>query len=150
MRDPPAYPRSARRRAATFAGRYGRNGYAQQLPSISPYATPQAAGALGAAAGADDDFTSPLRSPAWPWKVRVGENSPSLCPTIFSVQYTGMNLWPLCTAKVSPIMSGTTIERRDQVRIILLSPAAIALSTFFCRWVSTKGPFFSDLGIAIP
>src|SRR5271156_2026468 len=28
--------------------------------------------------GSQRDLTSPLRSPAWPWKVRVGENSPSL------------------------------------------------------------------------
>jgi len=36
----------------------------------------------------------------WPLKVRVAENSPSLCPTMFSVQYTGMNLRPLWTAMV--------------------------------------------------
>ena len=36
-----------------------------------------------------------FRSPAWPWKVRVGENSPSLCPTISSVTKTGMNFFPL-------------------------------------------------------
>ena len=34
----------------------------------------------------------------WPLNVRVGENSPSLCPTMFSVMYTGMNFLPLCTA----------------------------------------------------
>ena len=34
-------------------------------------------------------------SPAWPWKVRVGENSPNLWPIMFSVTSTGMNLWPL-------------------------------------------------------
>ena len=34
-------------------------------------------------------------SDEWPWKVRVGENSPSLCPTISSVTSTGMCLWPL-------------------------------------------------------
>src|SRR5438445_7163391 len=36
-----------------------------------------------------------LLSPEWPWKVRVGENSPSLCPTISSVTFTGMNFLPL-------------------------------------------------------
>ena len=36
----------------------------------------------------------------WPLNVRVGENSPSLCPTMFSVTYTGMNFLPLCTAMV--------------------------------------------------
>ncbi len=30
-----------------------------------------------------------------PRYVRVGENSPSLCPTIFSVTYTGINRFPL-------------------------------------------------------
>src|SRR3546814_499585 len=34
-------------------------------------------------------------SAVWPWKVRVGENSPNLCPTISSVTFTGMNLLPL-------------------------------------------------------
>src|SRR4051794_26096197 len=30
-----------------------------------------------------------------PLKVRVKLNSPSLCPTIFSVTYTGMNFFPI-------------------------------------------------------
>ena len=34
-------------------------------------------------------------SAGWPVKVRVGENSPNLCPTMFSVTCTGRNLWPL-------------------------------------------------------
>ncbi len=116
-----------------------------------------AAGALGAAeadwvcapppAGAPELLTSALRSPAWPWKTRVGENSPSLCPTIFSVQYTGMNLFPLWTAKVIPIMSGVIIERRDQVLTMRRSATADALSTFFRMCLSTNGPFFSDLAI---
>ena len=41
----------------------------------------------------------------------------------FSVANTGTNLRPLCTAKVSPSMSGMMVERRDQV-----------LSTFFDFW----------------
>src|SRR3954447_3822212 len=52
----------------------------------------------------------------WPLKIRVGENSPNLWPTMFSVTYTGMNFFPLWTAKVWPIKSGTIVERRDQVR----------------------------------
>src|SRR5450631_4029849 len=44
--------------------------------------------------------------PGWTRNVRVGENSPSLCPTIPSWIYTGMNLFPLCTAKVCPTKSG--------------------------------------------
>ena len=34
-------------------------------------------------------------SAAWPWNVRVGENSPSLWPIMSSVTVTGMCLWPL-------------------------------------------------------
>src|SRR5665648_285419 len=36
-----------------------------------------------------------LRSATWPWNVRVGENSPNLCPTMSSVTRTGMCFWPL-------------------------------------------------------
>ena len=42
---------------------------------------------------------------------------------MFSVANTGTNLRPLCTANVSPSMSGMMVERRDQV-----------LSTFFDFW----------------
>src|SRR5580704_17223057 len=66
---------------------------------------------------------------------------------MFSVQYTGMNLWPLWTAKVSAIMSGVIIERRDQVLMMRLSPEAVATVTFFSRCPSTNGPFYSDLTI---
>src|SRR5690606_27150428 len=38
--------------------------------------------------------------PAWPRKVRVGANSPSLWPTMFSVTYTGTKVRPLCTPMV--------------------------------------------------
>ena len=40
---------------------------------------------------------------------------------MFSVISTGMCWRPLCTAIVSPTMSGMTIERRDQVLIGLRS-----------------------------
>jgi hypothetical protein len=59
--------------------------------------------------------------PLWARNVRVGENSPSLCPTIFSVTYTGTNLLPLCTAIVCPTISGMIVERRDHVRIARFS-----------------------------
>ena len=49
--------------------------------------------------------------------VRVGANSPSLWPTMFSVTSTGMCCLPLCTAIVRPTISGMTVERRDQVLI---------------------------------
>jgi len=47
-------------------------------------------------------------------KVRVSENSPNRCPTMFSVTNTGLNTFPLCTLKVSPTKSGVITERRDR------------------------------------
>src|SRR5436190_5886193 len=37
----------------------------------------------------------PFLSEAWPWKVRVGANSPSFMPTMSSLTETGTNLRPL-------------------------------------------------------
>src|SRR5215472_3445764 len=54
---------------------------------------------------------------------------------------------PLCTAIVSPTMSGVTIERRDQVLMGLRSFLAAAVCTFLARCRSTNGPFFSERGI---
>src|SRR5439155_18320728 len=85
---------------------------------------------------------------AWPLKVRVGENSPSLCPIICSVTYTGMDFLPLCTAMVWPLMSGTIVERRDQVFTTFFSLRVFSASTFSRRWPSTNGPFFSERAIA--
>src|SRR5262249_42565611 len=65
-------------------------------------------------------FTSVLRSPEWPRKVRVGANSPSLCPTICSVMNTGTCLRPSWTAIVCPTISGKTVDARDHVRTICL------------------------------
>src|SRR3954466_2508445 len=56
-----------------------------------------------------------------------------------------MNLRPLCTARVWPTISGTTVERRDQVLMTFLSPARFIVSTFSRSEVSTNGPFLSDL-----
>ena len=64
---------------------------------------------------------------------------------MFSVTYTGMNFRPLCTASVCPTISGTTVDRRDQVLMTFLSPPRFIASTFSSSGVSTKGPFFSDL-----
>jgi hypothetical protein len=80
--------------------------------------------------------------------IRVGENSPSLCPTIFSVIYTGINFLPLCTAKVCPTKSGVIVDLRDHVFTIFFSPALFMTSTFFIRLASMKGPFLIDLGTA--
>src|SRR6476620_10211128 len=56
-----------------------------------------------------------------------------------------MNFRPLCTARVCPTISGTTVERRDQVLMTFLSPARFIVSTFSRSEVSTNGPFLSDL-----
>ena len=50
--------------------------------------------------------------------VRVGANSPSLCPTICSEMKTGTCLRPSWTAIVWPTISGKTVELRDHVRIM--------------------------------
>src|SRR5208337_4326849 len=90
---------------------------------------------FGACCDLHDYFlpTFDLRSPAWPPKWRVGANSPSLCPTMFSVAYTGMNFLPLCTARVRPIKSGVMVERRDQVLITRRSWVSRALCTLASR-----------------
>src|SRR4030095_11305685 len=73
-----------------------------------------------------------------PLNWRVGANSPSLCPTMNSVIYTGINLLPLCTANVCPTDSGVTVERRLQVLItpFFTLPSFIA-PIFFSRCVAT-------------
>src|SRR6478736_9424010 len=81
--------------------------------------------------------------PGCPLNVRVGENSPSLWPTMFSVTYTGTNFFPLCTAIVCPTISGITVERRDHVLMTFFSFARFSDSSFSSSGVSTNGPFFS-------
>ena len=85
---------------------------------------------------------------AWDRKVRVGANSPSLCPTMASVMYTGTCLRPSWTAIVCPTISGTIVDRRDQVRMTRFSPRRFISRTLAIRWSSTNGPFFTDRGIA--
>src|SRR5689334_22502052 len=68
---------------------------------------------------------------------------------MFSVTYTGMNFFPLCTAIVCPTISGTTVERRDQVLMTFFSLTRFIASSFSRSGVSTKGPFFSDLLIRL-
>src|SRR5689334_6457630 len=109
-------------------------------------AAPPPEGAPGAAppAGATPAaFSSAIFTP-WPLNERVGENSPSLCPIICSVTYTGMNFLPLCTAMVWPIISGTIVERRDQVFTTFFSLRVFSPSTFSRKWPSTNGPFFNE------
>src|SRR5262245_35661325 len=61
-----------------------------------------------------------------------------------------MNFFPLCTAIVWPTISGTTVDRRDQVLMTFFSLARFIASTFSRSGVSTNGPFFSDLLITFP
>src|SRR5512140_3206912 len=80
--------------------------------------------------------------------MRVGANSPSLCPTIPSWIYTGMNLLPLCTAKVCPTKSGVTVEARDHVLITFFWFDLLRACTCSIRRDETNGPFFSERAIA--
>src|SRR5205814_7543757 len=95
-----------------------------------------AAGAPGAPGRAVPGLT--FLSPVWPWKVRVGANSPSLWPTMFSVTNTGMNLRPLCTANVCPTRSGRIVLRRDQVLTTFFWFCRFMSSTFLIRWRDRK------------
>src|SRR5215470_14246244 len=64
---------------------------------------------------------------------------------MFSVTYTGMNFFPLCTATVWPTNSGRIVERRDQVRTTFFSLAAFNTASLASRCVSVNGPFFTLL-----
>src|SRR6185437_11270801 len=88
-------------------------------------------------------------SPPWPLKVRVTANSPSLCPTMFSLTSTGTCRRPLWTATVRPTISGRIIERRDQVLIGRLLLLWFAASTFLSRCRSMNGPFLSQRGMSM-
>src|SRR3984957_4099329 len=85
-------------------------------------------------------------SPECALKVRVGANSPSLWPPMFSDTSPGTCSRPLCTAMVRPTMSGMTMERRDQVLIGRRSFFWLAVCTFLARCKSTNGPFLSERG----
>jgi hypothetical protein len=95
--------------------------------------------------GAPPDVGAAAAFTEWPRNWRVGENSPSFRPTMFSVMYTGINFLPLWTASVCPMNSGTMVERRDHVRTTFFSLFSFITATFFARWSSVNGPFFSDL-----
>src|SRR6478672_8039419 len=92
-------------------------------------------------------FLSAAFAPVWPRNRRVGANSPSLWPTMFSVAYTGMNLYPLCTANVCPTKSGMTVLARDQVFTTRFSLRPFIAATRFVRLSWTYAPFFTDLAI---
>src|SRR5260370_842769 len=58
-----------------------------------------------------------------------------------------MNFLPLCSGMVWPIISGTVVERRDQVFTTFFSLRVFRPSPFSRRWPSTNGPFFSERAI---
>src|SRR4051794_12591927 len=82
--------------------------------------------------------------PECPLKIRVGANSPSLCPTMSSVTYSFMNCRPLWTRKVWPTNSGTMVQSRDHVFIGSRFLARSFFSTLARSRSSTCGPFFND------
>src|SRR6201993_3553148 len=59
-----------------------------------------------------------------------------------------MNFFPLWTAMVCPIISGTIVDRRDHVFTTFFSFRAFRPSTFSRKWPSTNGPFFVERAIA--
>src|SRR5690606_29903529 len=75
--------------------------------------------------------------------LRVGLNSPSLWPTIFSVIRTGTCILPLWTAIVRPTISGLIVLARAQVLITVRSFGPSA-ATLRASLKSTNGPFLSD------
>src|SRR5262245_1992411 len=95
-------------------------------------------------------FTSTLRSPECARNVRVGANSPSLCPTICSVTNTGTCLRPSWTAIVCPTISGKIVDVRDQVRTRFFEPDAFIDSMRLNRRSSTYGPFLELRLISSP
>src|ERR1022692_788370 len=76
--------------------------------------------------------------------MRVGANSPSLCPTIDSLMNTGTCFLPSCTASVWPTISGKIVEVRDQVLSIFFVLAAFMASMRAIRRSSTHGPFLLE------
>src|SRR5512143_185968 len=69
---------------------------------------------------------------------------------MFSCTYTGMNLFPLCTAKVCPTNSGGMVQARAQVLITRFWLTLFNASTFWKSFPLMNGPFFSDRVILLP
>src|SRR6476659_970058 len=46
--------------------------------------------------------------------------------------------------------SGEIVDRRDHVLMTCFLPLLFIVSTFFWRWSSMNGPFFSDRAMAAP
>src|SRR5918994_4535445 len=91
-------------------------------------------------------FSAVERSVARPWPryVRVGANSPSRWPTMFSVTKTGTWRRPSCTAIVCPIICGKMTLARDQVFSTFRSLRLFMSSMRPSRRASTNGPFLTE------
>src|SRR5713226_3230755 len=68
---------------------------------------------------------------------------------MFSVTNTGTNFLPWCTANVSPTISGSTVERRDQVLITFFDLVRCASSTLLSKCLSINGPFLTERAICL-
>jgi hypothetical protein len=62
---------------------------------------------------------------------------------MFSVTYTGTNLFPLCTANVWPTNSGRMVLARLHVFTTRFSFLLLRTATFVASASWTKGPFFT-------
>src|SRR6187431_87812 len=67
---------------------------------------------------------------------------------MFSVTYTGMNLFPLCTANVCPTNSGRIVLARDQVFTTFFSLRPFMAITLDSRRSAMNGPFLMLLDIS--
>src|SRR5579864_4461517 len=76
--------------------------------------------------------------------MRVGANSPSLWPTMFSCTYTGTCFLPSYTAIVWPTIAGTIVDARDQVLTTRFSRVEFIRSIFTSRCSAMYGPFLWD------
>src|SRR5947207_15724638 len=83
--------------------------------------------------------------PEWPLNVRVGANSPSLWPTMFSVTNSPMCCLPLWTRNVAPTNSGTGVQSGGQG---LIGSRVPHRSPFPDSRPSRYGPFFREPLIA--
>src|SRR5262245_778243 len=88
-----------------------------------------------------DGHLAAFLPPECPLKIRVGANSPSLCPTMSSVTYSFMNCRPLWIRKVWPTNSGTMVQSRAHVLIGSRFLARSFFSTFARSRSSKYGPF---------
>src|SRR5690242_837788 len=61
-----------------------------------------------------------------------------------------MNLLPLCTARVCPTNSGSTVQRRAHVFSTRFSPLRLSVSIFRTRESTTYGPFLMERAMRSP